>query len=103
MIPANIDGSIHPGQGQGPRFCLHCLALGAGQPTPWLDREHVPCAPPCPDRLPGDKQGTRPDTGCPQRPALTLVWHQELAVLEWAGMAVIIASGLIAMKAERRA
>jgi drug/metabolite transporter (DMT)-like permease len=32
-----------------------------------------------------------------------VIWHQELAVLEWAGMAVIIASGLIAMKAERRA
>jgi drug/metabolite transporter (DMT)-like permease len=31
-----------------------------------------------------------------------VIWRQSLAVLEWAGMAVIIASGLMAMWAEKR-
>jgi len=32
-----------------------------------------------------------------------VIWRQNLAPLEWVGMAVIISSGLMAMKAERRA
>ena len=31
-----------------------------------------------------------------------VLWHQNLAPLEWAGMAVIIASGILAMRAENR-
>ena len=31
-----------------------------------------------------------------------VIWHENLAPLEWAGMAVIIASGLMAIYAERR-
>src|SRR5688572_25103378 len=40
----------------------------------------MPCAPPSADGLTFDEQGSRPDTGRPQRAALTLVGHQEFAV-----------------------
>jgi S-adenosylmethionine uptake transporter len=31
-----------------------------------------------------------------------IIWRQNLAPLEWVGMAIIIASGLVAMRVERR-
>jgi drug/metabolite transporter (DMT)-like permease len=34
--------------------------------------------------------------------ATALVWNERMAALEWAGMLVIVASGILAMKAERK-
>jgi drug/metabolite transporter (DMT)-like permease len=34
--------------------------------------------------------------------ATWLVWSERMAALEWAGMLVIVASGIMAMRAERR-
>jgi hypothetical protein len=38
VIPANVHGSVDPGQGERIRFRLDRIALCARQLMPWLDR-----------------------------------------------------------------